>query len=106
LREPNVVIGHTALDATRRAYLVDGGNFLQIPSGTSDRALAKMIYEGDASWVSKDDADRPGIKSRPLHHILEGALVESRTASWWTRLKVAFRRWRGADEARFTPDAP
>lgn len=105
-REPNIIIGHTRLDPSRRAYLIDGGEMVTISIGTRERALRRMIYRSDAHWVSNDEQGRKGVKHKPVNHILEEALVASGQADWLTRLKVAWRRWRGTDRPAFTPDEP
>lgn len=91
-RAPNIMIGTTALDSRRRAYLIDGGNILPVDPAVSEEELYQNLLHQNTILLRKMDPHMGEIEiSRPFSQILADAVHRSRPATTWQRVKDGFK---------------
>lgn len=82
----NIMIGRTAADPERKAYLVDGGNLLKPDSG--DKPTFEELHGQQTTLLVKlDPYVGEVVFSRPFKQLLEEGIARSRQRTWWQRFK-------------------
>jgi hypothetical protein len=85
LKPKNIMIGRTASDHRRRAYVVDGGNILPAKS-------AQELFEQETVLFARLDPHVGEIQfTRPFHNFLNDGLDRAVNRDWLSRLKQSFR---------------
>lgn len=87
LKTKNIMLGRTAADRERKAYVVDGGNML--PSKT-----ARGLFEQETVLFVRMDAHVGEIQfTRPFHSFMNDGLDRAINRDWWSRFKQGFREF-------------
>lgn len=97
LRLPNVMIGTTALDPARRAYVVDGGKLLEFPDGQPEPERLAALVEHPVRLHARLDPFVGVIEhTRPLRELLEEGVDRAGDDTAWKRFKRFFKEMKNA----------
>jgi hypothetical protein len=92
MRPSNVMIGRTALDPRRRAYLVDGGNLLAFPEGLPASDRAEHLLNAPIMLRGRFDMNMGWVEiSKPMRLILEEGLERSSRTTFGRRFRGFWR---------------
>lgn len=87
-RAPNIMLGTTALDPRRRAYLVDGGKILPVADGVTEEQLYEQLLHQNTILLRKFDPHVGEVEiSKRFSAVLDDAVRRSQPRSWVRVLK-------------------
>lgn len=88
LRPSNIMIGRTALDPRRRAFVVDGGNFGEYPEGLDLAARTEHMMDMPVVLFARMDSHMGWIeKTTTVRITLEKAVERASRTTRWLRFK-------------------
>jgi hypothetical protein len=90
MRPANIMLGRTAADPRRRAFVIDGARVIPL-SGASLEEKRRAAFEHLVALNWRRDPHMGEIVNyKTLGEILEQGLARSRDKTWWQRLKRYF----------------
>jgi hypothetical protein len=88
LRPSNIMIGRTALDPRRRAYVVDGGRFKTVPAGLDSEGRYNDLMSTPVVLRGRMDPNIGWVEfSKPMTQILDEGVERFTRKTRWQRFK-------------------
>ena len=96
MRPSNIMIGRTAADGARRAFIIDGTGQIPLAGGSPEERLGNAwTHQVDLKWQMNPLVGE--IRhSKALGEILDEGLSRSRDKTWWQRFKRVLKEMASA----------